>query len=64
MDAGNTYFPFVRLALVRYQPISGLNAHLSCVVLADLAQLMPDRSAVKVYIPNNPKRKSIWWFPG
>ena len=45
MDPGNAYFPFVRLALVRYQPESIADAHLSRVVLADFAQLMPDRAA-------------------
>jgi hypothetical protein len=56
IDAGNTYFPFIRLALVRYQPISVANAHLSRVVLADLAQLTPDRTAMMVYNPKNPKK--------
>ena len=41
----NTYFPFIRLALVRYQPHSIIGAHLSPVVLADFAQLSPDRTA-------------------
>ncbi|MFA5629382.1 MAG: hypothetical protein WC958_03935 [Dehalococcoidales bacterium] len=60
IDAGKTYFPFVRLALVRYQPnslstaITGPdtfidpnkdNVHLSRVVLADFIQLAPDRFA-------------------
>ncbi|HUZ47355.1 MAG TPA: hypothetical protein VMW54_12035 [Terriglobia bacterium] len=56
IDAGDTYFPFIRLALVRYQPISVPNAHLSRVVLADLAQLTPDRTAVMVYNPKHPKK--------
>ena len=45
IDGGNAYFPFIRLALARYQPQSIADAHLSRVVLADFAQLMPDRSA-------------------
>jgi len=45
MDHGQAYFPFVRLALARYQPESIADAHLSRVVLADFAQLMPGRSA-------------------
>jgi len=45
IDAGNTYYPFVRMALARFQPNSLPNAHLSRVVLADFAQLTPDRSA-------------------
>jgi hypothetical protein len=60
IDAGDSYFPFVRLALARYQPnslsraITGVetivdatrdNVHLSRVVLADFIQLAPDRFA-------------------
>lgn len=40
-----TYMPFVRLALVRYQPNALADAKISRVVLADFAQLTPDRSA-------------------
>jgi hypothetical protein len=39
------YMPFVRLALARYQPSSISGVELSRVVLADFAQLAPDRSA-------------------
>jgi hypothetical protein len=39
------YFPFIRLALARYQPKSLPDAHLSRVVLADYVQLVPDRAA-------------------
>jgi hypothetical protein len=49
MDAGNSYYPFVRLALTRYQPMSVKTAEadvkLSRVILADFAQLAPDRTA-------------------
>jgi|SRR5579859_433860 len=50
MDARRSYYPFVRLALVRYQPnsvfdLGGQGCHLSQVVLADFAQLAPDRWA-------------------
>jgi hypothetical protein len=38
-----TYYPFVRLALARYQPDSIANAHLSPVILTDFMQLVPDR---------------------
>jgi hypothetical protein len=41
-----SYFPFIRLALARYQPVSrGVQGgtHLSPVVLADFMQLAPDR---------------------
>jgi hypothetical protein len=45
IDAGNAYFPFIRLALARFQPKSVRGAHLSRVVLADFVQLTADRSA-------------------
>jgi hypothetical protein len=41
--AGASYFPFVRLALARYQPISTPRAQLSNVVLADIIALTADR---------------------
>ena len=45
IDAGPSYFPFVRLALARHQPHSVPHAHLSRVVLADFVQLTANRSA-------------------
>jgi hypothetical protein len=45
IDPGASYFPFVRLALARYQPNSIAGAHLSRVVQADFIQLAPGRSA-------------------
>lgn len=45
IDAGDSYFPFVRLALARFQPKSLADAHLSRVVLADFIQLAPNRFA-------------------
>ena len=59
IDAGKAYFPFIRLALVRFQPNSLANAHLSGVVLADLAQLTPERTATITYNPNNPTNIDI-----
>lgn len=41
-----TYSPFIRLALARYQPYALKEVKLSRVVLADFVQLTPDRSAV------------------
>ena len=49
IDPGSAYFPFIRLALARYQPKSVENAHLSRIVLADFAQLAPDRTAIVTY---------------
>jgi hypothetical protein len=43
VTAGASYFPFIRLALARYQPISSPGAHLSDVVLADFMSLSVDR---------------------
>ncbi len=53
-----SYFPFIRLALARYQPDSlgqpftdgGL--YLSPIVLADFAQLAPDRAATITFLPD------------
>jgi hypothetical protein len=49
VDVGSAYMPFVRLALCRYQPSSVEDAHLSRVVLADYAQLAPDRATSVVF---------------
>ena len=53
VDSRDSYFPFVRLALARYQPISVRGAHLSKVILADFAQLAPDRTLSLVRLPNS-----------
>jgi hypothetical protein len=47
--AYSAYYPFVRLALARYQPNSITKAHLSRVVLADFIQLAPNRTASLVF---------------
>lgn len=44
IDPEEAYYPFIRLALARYQPFSVPNAHLSRVILAEFAQLAPDRA--------------------
>ncbi len=49
------YAPFVRLALVRYQPHALADALVSRVVLADFAQLTPDRSAMVTADPYHPR---------
>lgn len=59
IDAGQAYMPFVRLVLVRYQPHSLPDAHPSHVVLADLAQLTPERTATIAYNPKNPTNIDI-----
>lgn len=45
IENGDAYYPFVRLALARYQPFSVDDAHLSRVVMTDFIQLAPDRRA-------------------
>jgi hypothetical protein len=45
-DRLQSYFPFVRLALARYQPNSVSGCALSSVATADFVQLAPDRSVV------------------
>jgi hypothetical protein len=56
---GETYMPFVRLALVRYQPHALADAKVSHVVLADFAQLTPDRSAMVTADPHHPRTLRI-----
>jgi hypothetical protein len=46
LNPGATYMPFVRLALVRYQPNAIEQAKVSKVVLGEFAQVLPRRSAV------------------
>ena len=55
----SAYFPFVRLALARYQPDSMPECHLSPVVLADFTQLAPDRSLTVV--PRRGRRDQSPW---
>ncbi len=45
LDPGRSYMPFVRLALVRYQPNALASAKISKVVLADFSQVLPRRRA-------------------
>ena len=45
IDAGTSYFPFVRLGLARYQPLSIPGVHLSRVVTPRWAQLLPSGAA-------------------
>jgi DNA-binding beta-propeller fold protein YncE len=49
------YGAFVRLALVRYQPNALAGQELSRAVLADFAQLTPDRAAIASYDPYEPQ---------
>ncbi|MGH8158950.1 MAG: hypothetical protein ACREPQ_12585 [Rhodanobacter sp.] len=49
----DTYMPFVRLALARYQPHALPDAKISRVVLADFAQLTPTRAALVTTDPHH-----------
>jgi len=46
INLGTAYRPFVRLALVRFQPYAIAGAHVSPVVLVDAAQLSPNRTMI------------------
>jgi hypothetical protein len=60
IDPRGAFWPFVRLALARYQPHSvkgpGGDVKLSRVVLADFAQLLPDRSVSITRDARDPQR--------
>jgi hypothetical protein len=51
VDTGRAWMPFVRLALVRYQPKALPSCELSPVVYADFHQLGPDRTATVMFSP-------------
>jgi len=51
------YNPFIRLAVVRYQPDSLRNCEVSAVEIADFAQLLPDRSVSITRVPE--EKRSI-----
>jgi hypothetical protein len=61
VNSGAAYWPFVRLALARYQPCSTEGAHLSEVVLADVMQLAADRSLV-VRAPGEGRSRRVTLF--
>lgn len=55
VNLGPTYSPFIRLALVRYQPHALDDARISRVVLAGFSQLTPDRVATVTSDPHHPR---------
>jgi hypothetical protein len=57
----SAYYPFVRMALARYQPVSVMDNHLSNIVLADFMTLANDRS-LTVTKGNNPLQRFIEVF--
>jgi hypothetical protein len=54
IDAGPSYYPFVRLALARFQPCSVAGMELSRVFTADCVQTTPDRLLWTSPDPANP----------
>ncbi|HEV2707287.1 MAG TPA: hypothetical protein VGV59_15305, partial [Pyrinomonadaceae bacterium] len=59
INPGDSYFPFVRLALARYQPNSIAGVHLSRVVLADFVQLAPGRTVSVSPFAGTPPRCNV-----
>jgi hypothetical protein len=53
LDPGQAYFPFIRLALARFQPDSVPGAHLSKVVMTNLAQILPERNLAVTFNRSN-----------
>jgi hypothetical protein len=58
-QTGGAYYPFIRLALARYQPVSIEGAHLSNVVLADFMPLTADRWLNVNQTAADPKKRHI-----
>jgi len=52
INQGSAYFPFVKLSLARFQPYALAGLELSPVVLADFAQLTPERTASITWTPD------------
>ena len=59
LDTGDAYAPFVRLSLVRYQPHSLDRCALSPIVLADIVQPLPDRTATVTAGADDPAVRTI-----
>ncbi|MBN2337483.1 MAG: hypothetical protein JXP48_02990 [Acidobacteria bacterium] len=59
IDPHDAYFPFVRLALARFQPVSVAGAHLSKVVTADFIQLAPDRTVSVTFKGKKPSEMTV-----
>jgi hypothetical protein len=59
IDPHDAYYPFVRLALARFQPVSVAGAHLSKVVTADFIQLAPDRTVSLAFNRSNLQEMNI-----
>jgi hypothetical protein len=58
-NESDSYFPFVRLALARYQRNAEPGKELSSIVLADFMQLLPGRTATIKYDSRDERRLDI-----
>lgn len=56
VDLGGSYFPFVKLGLVRYQPNSLNGVEISRVIQADFVQVAPDRTLTLTFPAANKVR--------
>ena len=59
LDLGEAYTPFVRLALVRYQPSSIDGCHISPVAAAQIAQVAPERVVTIAAASDDPRQVSV-----
>lgn len=59
VQPGGAYFPFIRLALARFQPASIADQHLSAAVLADFAQLTADRLVIVAAGRNDLRQRTV-----
>lgn len=59
LDTEDAYAPFVRLSLVRYQPNSLPRCALSPIVLADIVQPVPDRTATVTAGADDPAVRTV-----
>ena len=67
LNTGGFYYPFIRLALVRYQPNSLVDGqeqslgslHVSHVITTEIVQTTPDRMLTVTRAPGNPGRRIL-----
>ena len=68
LNTDDMYFPFIKLALARYQPhslrITETDVCLSPVVMAGMIQLVPERSTTLKITPDGNKQKLTISFEG
>jgi len=59
VDPENSYYPFIRLSLARYQPDSVDDVEISPVALAEFSQIAPDRTLTLIRDPINFRRFQV-----